>query len=829
MSITVSPTTLGFTVTLPSVSDADLVGYKIHAVPSAICGTDFTPDDTNLIYKGPNTTYTHSPVEATDWVVKAAAYDAFGEDSLNYSTYTIDIPTPTPVVFNTTVEDLYTTSTVGAVKSRLSVSWDGGGSNIVGFDVEVITPTSSGWLSQGRLTLPAHTIYDAELGFWEIRVRVVNTFGIIGPWASTSIYINGKHTAPAAVSGFTGVLTRGQVTLNWAPAAEVDILGYEIQRGDGWNAAGYEILTSQYAGTTFSFTPTSVGNCQFLIKAIDTSGNYSEHESTVVVPIFPPTAVSFYPPVETLYATNAAGIIKSKAVLSWEHSSEDTNISGYDIETWGPADVGWAPQGNITTPSYTIYDVTPGYWKVQVRAINDYGLRGPWLETQATLLGKTAPPADVTGLQAEIVSGQMRIFWNANSELDVSSYEIQIGTVWDGAGNLRLIQEYSGTSYLWTPNSSGVITILVKAIDTTGHFSVNATKLAFSVTAPQPVTNLTQSVIDNIVELRWEPSVMGSFPVSYYELSKGTTFATAAPIGRIYSTFNILAETASGSYKYWVVAVDTVGLRSSEAGVYTVVSQPPDYILVDNQDLVLSTCTISNGVMEGATLVLPVNTSTTFENHFINNPDTTLEPWTTPQDQINDGYSVYAQPGSTTGTLTKIVDYGALLPPANITMSVTRNTVAGNPIITPEMFISPDGVTYTSMGLGLYSAMAATSFRYVKYVLTVGSPVNDGAIIQVTGINVKIDVKQRSATTTVNVTDTASDGTQVLFSTLQIAPVDVLGITANAPYYGNSNDPVTALINFVDTPYPTSFKVLAWNKAGTRIPAAGVVVTVKYV
>lgn len=87
MSLSLTPVTLGFTVSYPPCTETDLAGYKIHAKPASECieGT-FTPSNTNLIYKGPNTSFTYSTTVYEEWIVQVAAYDVFGEDNLNYST-----------------------------------------------------------------------------------------------------------------------------------------------------------------------------------------------------------------------------------------------------------------------------------------------------------------------------------------------------------------------------------------------------------------------------------------------------------------------------------------------------------------------------------------------------------------------------------------------------------------------------------------------------------------------------------------------------------------------------------------------------------------------
>lgn len=478
-------------------------------------------------------------------------------------------------------------------------------------------------------------------------------------------------------------------------------------------------------------------------------------------------------------------------------------------------------------PYSVLMDISEGVHTFGVIAVNTLGTKSLTTVLEYNVLGKTAPPADVTGLQAELTRGQMRIYWNANADVDLAGYEIQIGTTWDDPANKVLVQGYAGTSYAWTPDRTGVISILAKAIDTSGNYSTAATRLDYSISGPGAVATLTQQVIDNIVELKWSAASAGSFPIDYYELWKGNDFATAELLGRKYSTFDLLQESVAGTYKYWIRAVDVAGLAGTETGVYAAVNQPPDYVLIDTQNLVFSECTMVNALVENDQVVLPINTTITFEDHFINNPDTTLEPWASPQDQIDDGYLLYGQPGPASASIERVIDYGALIPSSKLTMSVTRTTLAGNVTFTPELLVSTDDSSYTSLG-NVYES-AANNFRYAKYRLVATTA--DGGMASVQQINTKLDVKQKTfVTNTVNVTDTVSDGTEVTFASLGIAPVDITGIVAEAPYTGNAtNDPIKALINFVDAANPTSFKVLCWNKSGTRVACNGVTVTIRYI
>jgi len=337
--------------------------------------------------------------------------------------------------------------------------------------------------------------------------------------------------------------------------------------------------------------------------------------------------------VEELYAGNVGSIIKAKVVFSW--TAGDVQSVFYDVFLDG------VYQLTSRETSVTLFDLEPGAYVFGVRGANTPGSYGATVTKNYTVLGKTANPSTVTGLNIELTRGQVFISWNHITDADRFAYELQLGSTWDAGGNLVIVTNYAGTSYGWTPTTSGNITILIKAIDTTGNYSTNAASLTYTIVEPVPVTDLAQSVIDNIVKLSWTAATPGSFPVDYYEIWKGNTFAGATLIGRKYSTFDIIAETLGGTYKYWIRTVDIAGLISDEVGIYVTVNSPPDYVLISDQVIDLSAATLSSAISESTYALMPVNTTITFEDHFQTNPDTLLEPWSTPQDQIDDGFTYY--------------------------------------------------------------------------------------------------------------------------------------------------------------------------------------------
>lgn len=79
--VTVAGGTGYYIVEFTPSADPDIMGYKVYASQT----TGFTPSSTNLVNEGSDTRIVISPDKAGVWYVKVAAYDSFGDISLNYS------------------------------------------------------------------------------------------------------------------------------------------------------------------------------------------------------------------------------------------------------------------------------------------------------------------------------------------------------------------------------------------------------------------------------------------------------------------------------------------------------------------------------------------------------------------------------------------------------------------------------------------------------------------------------------------------------------------------------------------------------------------------
>ena len=477
--------------------------------------------------------------------------------------------------------------------------------------------------------------------------------------------------------------------------------------------------------------------------------------------------------------------------------------------------------------SVQIVDVAEGEtYKIRMRYVTEDGRTGKWTSySNHTVVGKTNPPSQVTSfvVGSDKSSGQLVLKWQPNPELDVVDYEVRLtNSGWGTNDNNRVFHGNASTCFV---KYTGSAVYYVKAIDSTGNYSVLATSVTYTplpvpdivsirysyadtaltsatvtiewddivnsefniayymvtyngttrtvkgnsiiapadwlgertftikavdvqnrisngyssnVTklAPNPPTNFRTQVIDNTVMLYWDLPNRTSLPIDHIILKKGTSWNTAESLGEKKGAFTTITEVQGGETTYWVACVDTEGVESTPVFTTTTVSEPPDFVF-NGEIFSTYTGTKSNASQYGNTLVLPVNTTETWQSHF------TSRSWSTPQDQINAGYPMFIQPTTSAGYYEEVFDFQQPLASSKITMSYRGTTVSGSPTITYRISISLDNSTY--MDYDGVTEVFGTNFRYVKIRITVtDSDSSNVDIYSIEDLSVRLDAKLKN-------------------------------------------------------------------------------------
>lgn len=208
-------------------------------------------------------------------------------------------------------------------------------------------------------------------------------------------------------------------------------------------------------------------------------------------------------------------------------------------------------------------------YEIQIQSVNALGVRSAKTLLTHQVVGKSERPSDVTKLDSALQDFGVRFFWPPVADLDVQEYELRLGEEWESGVFINRIR---ATEYAWVMQRAGDYNVMIKAVDTSGNYSENATSTTVAV-APPGSLNITLEVQQGDILVSWtKPG--SAFPVADYELRRGDTYEastflviTAAQAHRIVANFQ-------GSATFWVTPIDAAGNRGANSSARLNVTAP---------------------------------------------------------------------------------------------------------------------------------------------------------------------------------------------------------------------------------------------------------------
>lgn len=187
------------------------------------------------------------------------------------------------------------------------------------------------------------------------------------------------------------------------------------------------------------------------------------------------------------------GTVVSRIKVSWA-ASIDAFVSKYEVRWKKNTDTAFGVAVTVGVDAAPVYYISPvedgTIYVVQVRALSILGATSDWTSGTVTVLGKTEPPADI--VNARINNGILA--WDyPNPPADLEGFKVRYQTgsysFWpsgvDAHSGLLSSGQLDVSSLL-----SGTVTLMVKAIDTSGNESVRPAIV---------VANLGDYVVQNVV------------------------------------------------------------------------------------------------------------------------------------------------------------------------------------------------------------------------------------------------------------------------------------------------------------------------------------------
>lgn len=177
------------------------------------------------------------------------------------------------------------------------------------------------------------------------------------------------------------------------------------------------------------------------------------------------------------------------SVLTVEVSASDLFIVDFEVQAKKSTDTKYINLGRGASSNFELANVEDNaVYDVRARSVSSIS-RSVFVSAQHQVVGKTAPPADVTNFQVNIIDTEAHLSWTPVPDLDLSHYIIRHSPLTSGAifsNAITLIDKVSRPANTVTvPALTG--TYFVRSVDKIGLKSLNATS---NVTLINNVKNL---------------------------------------------------------------------------------------------------------------------------------------------------------------------------------------------------------------------------------------------------------------------------------------------------------------------------------------------------
>jgi hypothetical protein len=180
-------------------------------------------------------------------------------------------------------------------------------------------------------------------------------------------------------------------------------------------------------------------------------------------------------------------------------TGENTFQNRYEVQAKLSTDSSYINLGEATGNVFELVGARDGLtYNVRARSINAIGVRSAFATASHQVVGKTAPPANVTGFSVNVVGTEAHLSWVPVPDLDLSHYRIRHSKLTTGATYSNAIDIVSKVprpaQSIVVPAMTG--TYFIKAVDKLGIQSLASTAsvvLIDSIANLNAVETLTES------------------------------------------------------------------------------------------------------------------------------------------------------------------------------------------------------------------------------------------------------------------------------------------------------------------------------------------------
>jgi len=318
-------------------------------------------------------------------------------------------------------------------------------------------------------------------------------------------------------------------------SAQVKMTGFKLQVGDtvnitnarlGWTNKVFEVAEWNFTGNealSITIVLNETSSAVYDWDADETSFELDNTSLPQATEVLAPALVV----TDELKTFAETPITVMKVVCSsnsgltneFEVEVQNTNEVGSDFITLGRS------KGNI----FELVNAEDGaIYNVRARSINAFNVHSSFTTTTHEVIGKTAPPSDVTDFSSNVVGDVVHLNWTPVTDLDLSHYIIRHTPL---TSSTKFEEGLVVAQKIGKPANSIILpaqtgTYMIKAIDVLGIESDNSTKTTVILNSISRDFNVvaTSTESPNFTGTKSETEVVTRDSVKYLEIVEGRVF-----------------------------------------------------------------------------------------------------------------------------------------------------------------------------------------------------------------------------------------------------------------------------------------------------------------
>jgi hypothetical protein len=332
--------------------------------------------------------------------------------------------------------------------------------------------------------------------------------------------------------------SRQQIVLS----GKVSMKAFTLQVGDTVSVTntrlGFSSKVFEVAQYVFNSSPDNIGIDLILKETASSVYDWNAEEQAFNLDNTTlPTAETVEIPSITVTDKLRAYAETPITVLEIQCASSDGTTNEFEVETQNTneTDSSFVTLGRSKGNVFELVNAEDGaIYNVRARSINAFGVHSDFVTASHQVIGKTAPPSDVTDFSSNVVGDVVHLAWTPVSDLDLSHYIIRHSPL---TTNQKFEEGLVVAEKIGKPANTVVLpaqtgTYMIKAIDVLGLESENSAKTVIIknaisrdfnvVTSSTPSPNFTIGTIGTDLELVTRDST------NFLQLIEGTLFDDAS-------------------------------------------------------------------------------------------------------------------------------------------------------------------------------------------------------------------------------------------------------------------------------------------------------------